>query len=111
MSFCTAYLRNPDFNALRRHIGWKGKRPARKSLNFRRMKPSAVDSPPTEAVPFADLGLSDAVLRAVKTIGYESASPIRPPPSLHCWHAADLWAGATALARSKPLPAIPSYRT
>jgi ATP-dependent RNA helicase DeaD len=29
------------------------------------------------AVPFADLGLSEAVLRAVKTIGYESASPIQ----------------------------------
>jgi ATP-dependent RNA helicase DeaD len=30
-----------------------------------------------DAVPFSDLGLSDAVLRAVKTIGYESASPIQ----------------------------------
>jgi ATP-dependent RNA helicase DeaD len=29
------------------------------------------------AVAFSDLGLSDAVLRAVKTIGYESASPIQ----------------------------------
>ncbi len=41
------------------------------------MKSAAVESPPTDAVPFAELGLSDAVLRAVKTIGYESASPIQ----------------------------------
>ena len=41
------------------------------------MKSAATESPTTEAVPFADLGLSDAVLRAVKTIGYESASPIQ----------------------------------
>jgi ATP-dependent RNA helicase DeaD len=34
-------------------------------------------APETDAVPFADLGLSEAVLRAVKTIGYESASPIQ----------------------------------
>jgi len=32
---------------------------------------------PTEAVPFSDLGLSETVLRAVKAIGYESASPIQ----------------------------------
>jgi len=31
----------------------------------------------TAAVLFADLGLPDAILRAVKTIGYESASPIQ----------------------------------
>ena len=31
----------------------------------------------SEAVSFSSLGLSDAVLRAVKTIGYESASPIQ----------------------------------
>ncbi len=31
----------------------------------------------TPAVPFADLGLSDTVLNAVKAIGYESASPIQ----------------------------------
>ncbi len=31
----------------------------------------------TESVAFSDLGLSEAVLRAVKTIGYESASPIQ----------------------------------
>ncbi len=31
----------------------------------------------TEAVLFSDLGLSDAVVRAVKSIGYESASPIQ----------------------------------
>jgi ATP-dependent RNA helicase DeaD len=41
------------------------------------MKSAAADSPTADAVPFADLGLSDAVLRAVKTIGYESASPIQ----------------------------------
>jgi len=29
------------------------------------------------AVPFSDLGLSETVLRAVKAIGYESASPIQ----------------------------------
>ena len=33
--------------------------------------------PDTAAVPFSDLGLSDAVVRAVKGIGYESASPIQ----------------------------------
>jgi ATP-dependent RNA helicase DeaD len=31
----------------------------------------------TEAVLFSELGLSEAVVRAVKTIGYESASPIQ----------------------------------
>jgi ATP-dependent RNA helicase DeaD len=31
----------------------------------------------TPAVPFSDLGLSEAVVRAVKGIGYESASPIQ----------------------------------
>ncbi len=31
----------------------------------------------SEAVPFSDLGLSETVLRAVKAIGYESASPIQ----------------------------------
>ena len=31
----------------------------------------------TATVPFSDLGLPDAVLRAVKSIGYESASPIQ----------------------------------
>ncbi len=41
------------------------------------MKSAAVEAPATEAVPFADLGLSEVVLRAVKTIGYESASPIQ----------------------------------
>jgi ATP-dependent RNA helicase DeaD len=41
------------------------------------MKSAAVESPVTDAVPFAELGLSEAVLRAVKTIGYESASPIQ----------------------------------
>jgi ATP-dependent RNA helicase DeaD len=41
------------------------------------MKSAPAESPAAEAVPFADLGLSDAVLRAVKTIGYESASPIQ----------------------------------
>jgi ATP-dependent RNA helicase DeaD len=40
------------------------------------MKSPSADAAAT-AVPFADLGLSDAVLRAVKTIGYESASPIQ----------------------------------
>jgi ATP-dependent RNA helicase DeaD len=39
------------------------------------MKSPAAEA--TEAVPFSELGLSDAVLRAVKTIGYESASPIQ----------------------------------
>ncbi len=37
------------------------------------------------AVPFSDLGLSDTVVRAVKAIGYESASPIQAatiPPML-----------------------------
>jgi len=40
------------------------------------------DSP---AVPFSELGLSDTVVRAVKAIGYESASPIQAatiPPML-----------------------------
>jgi ATP-dependent RNA helicase DeaD len=37
------------------------------------MKPT----PETAPVPFSDLGLSEPVLRAVKTIGYESASPIQ----------------------------------
>jgi ATP-dependent RNA helicase DeaD len=37
------------------------------------MKPT----PETAPVPFSDLGLSEQVLRAVKTIGYESASPIQ----------------------------------
>jgi ATP-dependent RNA helicase DeaD len=41
------------------------------------MKSAAVETPASEAVSFADLGLSDTVLRAVKTIGYESASPIQ----------------------------------
>jgi ATP-dependent RNA helicase DeaD len=41
------------------------------------MKSAAVEAPAADAVPFADLGLSEAVLRAVKTIGYESASPIQ----------------------------------
>jgi ATP-dependent RNA helicase DeaD len=31
----------------------------------------------TPAVPFTDLGLSEAVVRAVKGVGYESASPIQ----------------------------------
>ncbi|MCC6173042.1 MAG: DEAD/DEAH box helicase, partial [Gammaproteobacteria bacterium] len=31
----------------------------------------------TATIPFSDLGLPDAVLRAVKSIGYESASPIQ----------------------------------
>lgn len=31
----------------------------------------------THSVPFTDLGLSDTVVRAVKAIGYESASPIQ----------------------------------
>ena len=31
----------------------------------------------TAAVPFSDLGLSETVVRAVKAIGYESASPIQ----------------------------------
>src|SRR5688572_18865414 len=31
----------------------------------------------TSAVPFSDLGLSETVLRAVKAIGYEAASPIQ----------------------------------
>ena len=35
------------------------------------------DQPPTATIPFASLGLPDAVLRAVKSIGYESASPIQ----------------------------------
>jgi ATP-dependent RNA helicase DeaD len=34
-------------------------------------------TPDSDAVPFSSLGLSDAVLKAVKTIGYESASPIQ----------------------------------
>ena len=33
--------------------------------------------PGTEAVPFAALGLPDALLRAVKAVGYEAASPIQ----------------------------------
>ena len=41
------------------------------------MKSPAVDESAAPAVPFADLGLSDAVLKAVKAIGYESASPIQ----------------------------------
>jgi ATP-dependent RNA helicase DeaD len=41
------------------------------------MKANPGESPQADAVPFSDLGLSDAVLRAVKTIGYESASPIQ----------------------------------
>jgi ATP-dependent RNA helicase DeaD len=41
------------------------------------MKSAAVEAPAADAVPFADLGLSEAVLRAVKTSGYESASPIQ----------------------------------
>ncbi|MEO8308576.1 MAG: DEAD/DEAH box helicase [Pseudomonadota bacterium] len=41
------------------------------------MKSSPTETPPADAVPFADLGLSEHVLRAVKTIGYESASPIQ----------------------------------
>jgi ATP-dependent RNA helicase DeaD len=34
-------------------------------------------APEAETVPFSALGLSEQVLRAVKTIGYESASPIQ----------------------------------
>jgi ATP-dependent RNA helicase DeaD len=41
------------------------------------MKSLPTETPPADAVPFADLGLSEQVLRAVKTIGYESASPIQ----------------------------------
>ncbi|MBK9250800.1 MAG: DEAD/DEAH box helicase [Proteobacteria bacterium] len=33
--------------------------------------------PDTIAVPFSELGLSEAVVRAVKSVGYESASPIQ----------------------------------
>jgi ATP-dependent RNA helicase DeaD len=33
--------------------------------------------PDTNAVPFSELGLSEAVVRAVKGVGYESASPIQ----------------------------------
>ncbi len=33
--------------------------------------------PDTAAIPFTDLGLSEAVVRAVKAVGYESASPIQ----------------------------------
>ena len=33
--------------------------------------------PDTAAVPFSELGLSEAVVRAVKGVGYESASPIQ----------------------------------
>ena len=33
--------------------------------------------PTDQAVRFADLGLSDAILRAVKSVGYEAASPIQ----------------------------------
>src|SRR5688572_17651360 len=39
-----------------------------------RVRPMTSETP---AVPFSDLGLSDTVLRAVKAIGYESASPIQ----------------------------------
>ena len=35
------------------------------------------EQPPTSTVTFASLGLPDAVLRAVKSIGYEAASPIQ----------------------------------
>jgi ATP-dependent RNA helicase DeaD len=41
------------------------------------MKSPPTETPPADAVPFSDLGLSEQVLRAVKTIGYESASPIQ----------------------------------
>lgn len=41
------------------------------------MKTAPPGSGQADAVPFSDLGLSEAVLRAVKTIGYESASPIQ----------------------------------
>jgi ATP-dependent RNA helicase DeaD len=41
------------------------------------MKSPPTETPPADAVPFADLGLSEQILRAVKTIGYESASPIQ----------------------------------
>ena len=34
-----------------------------------------------EAVSFADLGLSEIIVRAVKSVGYESASPIQAAPS------------------------------
>jgi ATP-dependent RNA helicase DeaD len=34
-------------------------------------------TPDTDAIPFSELGLSDAVVRAVKSVGYESASPIQ----------------------------------
>src|SRR5262245_26198099 len=40
------------------------------------MKSAAAESPAAGAVQFADLGLSDAVLRADKTIGHECRSPI-----------------------------------
>jgi ATP-dependent RNA helicase DeaD len=42
-----------------------------------RMKSPPTETPPADAVPFADLGLSEQVLRAVKAIGYEAASPIQ----------------------------------
>ncbi len=41
------------------------------------MKTPAAEPAGTAATPFDRLGLSDAVLRAVKAIGYESASPIQ----------------------------------
>jgi len=37
----------------------------------------AAKEPLAEAVRFTDLGLSDAVVRAVKSVGYEAASPIQ----------------------------------
>src|SRR6187401_1809779 len=40
-------------------------------------KPVAAQEPPADAVRFADLGLSDAIVRAVRTVGYEAASPIQ----------------------------------
>ena len=87
-----------------------GEIPSRKPCNRARNPYTLGPSPPardppmtanTEAVPFSDLGLSETVLRAVKSIGYESPSPIQAatiPAML---------AGATCSARRRPAPARP----